>query len=87
MVSVGSEAFCISLLDAGCGFWGKRKSITAKAELALRSPKTARPQWDILMGTDGLTMGTRLPDKFKTQAYQGAAHFIAGKVAGEFHAT
>jgi hypothetical protein len=32
-------------------------------------------------------MGTRLPDKFKTQAFQCPAHFITGKVAGKFHAT
>lgn len=36
---------------------------------------------------DLMTRGTRLPDKFKAQPLQCAAHFIARKVAGKFHAT
>jgi len=34
-----------------------------------------------------MTMGPRLPDKFKTQAFQCPADFIPGQVAGKFHAT
>ena len=34
-----------------------------------------------------MTMRTRLADKLKTQSFQGATHIVAGKVAGEFHAT
>jgi hypothetical protein len=34
-----------------------------------------------------MTMRTSLPEKSKTQAFQCAAHLIARKVAGEFHAT
>ena len=34
-----------------------------------------------------MAMGTRLPDKFKAQAFRCPAHLIPGKVAGKFHAS